>query len=199
MSTRTRQFVNHVKSHLSEYGMRLIAGRGLTVNLNTGGRADGYFCDREKVIRFGNKNKNWLSTLVHEYGHFLQWIDSSTYSHEKDHTACYIVDEYLFNNTPSELLAWAFHRVRTYERDCEIRSLKLIREWRLPIKEKTYIRNANMYVYSYYVMETYGEWNPFSISPYTKRSVMKLIPSNFRAKSNSIFPIRIKRKLLSCR
>jgi hypothetical protein len=195
--TRTERFVDHVRKHLKEYGMTLIFGRGSSVNLGTGGRTFGYFDDFEKVIRVGRQHKEWLDTLVHEYCHFLQWLDASTQTWQVDSRACWIVDDYLFENKKNPELAWAFSRVRDYERDCEIRSVKMIRKWKLPISEKTYIRNANLYVYSYYIMEALGEWEPFTQSPYTMASVVSKMPSTFRARAHRVLPTRIKNALLA--
>ena len=197
MATRTERFVKHVRQHLKDYGMRLIFGRGSLVNLGTGGRTVGYFDDFEKAIRVAKDNDEWLDTLVHEYCHFLQWLDTPAPTWQADSRACWIVDDYLFENKKSPDLAWAFRRVRDYERDCEIRSVKMIRKWKLPISEKTYIRKANMYVYSYHIMEALGEWEPFTQSPYTTPSAVSQMPCTFRARAHRVLPSRIERTLLS--
>lgn len=195
--TRTERFVDHVRKHLKEYGMNLIFGRGSLVNLGTGGRTVGYFDDLEKAIRVAKNNNEWLDTLVHEYCHFMQWLDTPAQTWAADSRACWIVDDYLFENKKHPDLAWAFRRVRDYERDCEIRSVQMIRKWKLPIREKTYIRKANMYVYSYYIMEALGEWEPFTQSPYTMASVVLKMPSTFRARAHRVLPARIKNTLLA--
>lgn len=194
--TRTERFLNNVQEHLKEYDMKLIYGRGSLVNLGSGARTVGYFDDYEKLIRIGRKHEEWLDTLVHEYCHFLQWLDNSEVSWQTDSRACRIVDDYLFENKRSQELAWAFRRVRDYERDCEIRAVKMIRKWKLPISEKTYIRKANMYIYSYFIMEALGEWEPFIQSPYTTSAVSKM-PDTFRARAHRVLPSHIQHTLLS--
>jgi hypothetical protein len=197
--TRTERFVDHVRKHLKEYGMQLIFGRGALLNLGTGGRTVGYFDDLEKVIRVAKNNNEWVDTLVHEYCHFMQWLDTPANVWAADSRACWIVDDYLFENKKHPDLAGAFRRVRDYERDCEIRSVQMIRKWKLPIREKTYIRKANMYVYSYHIMEALGEWEPFTQSPYTMPSIVREMPDTFRARAHRVLPVRIKDSLLSCR
>ena len=122
MNKRNRQFVRHVKNHLAEYGMRLVIGQGKLVNVG-GYRCVGYFDEGKRVIKIAKKSSDFMSTLVHEYCHFLQCISKSKIFQKSD-AAGIMIDEW-FNGKdyPEKKLKRAFFLVRAMERDCEKRAV----------------------------------------------------------------------------
>ena len=192
MKPNTRKFVAHVRRHLADYGFTLHLGKGKRVNSNEGWRAEGYFDAGAKCIKIGKGGNQWLETLVHEYAHFLQWLDSSNSLVEREDSAARLVQDYLHagkGNLNSSVIR-AFHRVMLFERDAEKRAVRCINMHNLDINVENYIKRANMYVYSHYISMLTRKWN-FKKSPYHSRKAMSEMPATFRAKAHKSCPNRI--------
>ncbi len=149
-----KEFVRFVKSELSHYGMKLIFGRGVEVNIG-GFRSSGYFDERE--IRVARRCPDWLTVLVHEYSHFLQW------KHRKEEyedmfinnvDSLKIINEWMDGQEfrPSTIKK-AFIKARRMEKKCEMMALEVIRRYGLPINTEKFIRQANCHIYYYHMME----------------------------------------------
>ena len=196
MGKGSNQFVKFVRSHIKQYGGQLIIGRGENVNCN-GILCPGYFDDRTLTIKVGGNDPAFLSTLVHEYCHFLQYLnDLQVY--KKSDKASEIVESWLKGKEyKPDILKRAFFLVRAMERDCEKRAVKLIKEFNLPINIKIYAKHANCYIYTHFLMEEKRKYWMYKKSPYKSRIVMKLMPSTMKVKSHQKIPPRIYSKLLS--
>lgn len=190
MQRGTKQFVKFVRQHLAEYGMKLVIGRGRKVN-SDGCRCSGYFDEDQKHIKIGRKTPDFLSILVHEYCHFLQYINNSRV-YQKSEKASRIVDNWFAGKNYSPLiLKRAFFIVRSMELDCEKRAVRLIRKFGLPINLKIYSKEANCYVYSHFLMEKTRKFNPFKVNPYYSKQVRRIMPSKIDPTSNLTIPWRI--------
>jgi len=190
MGSRNHQFVRHVKNHLAEYGMRLIISRGKLVNVG-GYRAVGYFSEFEKVIKIAKNSSEFLSTLVHEYCHFLQFINQAKV-YKKSDLAGYIIDEWFRGKEYApEKLKRAFFLVRAMERDCEKRAIKIIEKFNLQIDSKMYAKKAHCYIYSHFMMEKTRKFYSFKKSPYHSPVVLKIMPSSMATLSHKSIPPKI--------
>jgi len=192
MKTNTKQFVTHVRNHLAEYGFTLYLGRGKRVNSGENWRCEGFFDIDTKCIKVGKGGVQWLETLVHEYAHFLQWLDSSDSLVEREDRAARIVQDYLHagKGELNPAIVKAFHSVMLFERDTEMRAVKCIQKHKLDIEMSKYIKRANMYIYSHYVNMFLRKWN-FKKSPYRSSKVMSEMPDTFRAKAHKSCPRKI--------
>jgi hypothetical protein len=190
MNKRNRQFVRHVKNHLAEYGMRLVIGQGKLVNVG-GYRCVGYFDEGKRVIKIAKKSSDFMSTLVHEYCHFLQCISKSKIFQKSD-AAGIMIDEW-FNGKdyPEKKLKRAFFLVRAMERDCEKRAVKIIKKFNLEIDSKMYAKKANCYIYSHFMMEKTRKFHSYKKSPYHSRIVLKIMPSSMAVLSHRSIPPKI--------
>lgn len=190
MGTRNRQFVRHVKKHLAEYDMRLVIGRGKNVNVG-GYRAVGYFSESEKVIKIAKKSTDFMSTLVHEYCHFLQYINNSKI-YKKSDVAGLMIDEWFKGkNYSPEKLKRAFFLVRAMERDCEKRAIKIIKKFNLQINSKMYAKKAHCYIYSHFMMEKTRKFYSYKKSPYHSPVVLRIMPSSMAVLSHKTIPPKI--------
>jgi len=179
-----------VKNHLAEYGMRLIISRGKLVNVG-GYRAVGYFSEFEKVIKIAKNSSEFLSTLVHEYCHFLQFINQAKV-YKKSDLAGYIIDEWFRGKEYApEKLKRAFFLVRAMERDCEKRAIKIIEKFNLQIDSKMYAKKAHCYIYSHFMMEKTRKFYSFKKSPYHSPVVLKIMPSSMATLSHKSIPPKI--------
>lgn len=190
MSVRNHQFVRFVKNHLADYGMKLVIGRGKTVNTD-GFRCSGFFNEDLKVIKVAGKAENFLAILVHEYCHFLQYLNNSKI-YEKSHRAGYVVDNWLKGkNFDTKLVKRSFFLVRAMERDCEKRAVKVIKKFKLKIDEKLYTKKAHCYIYSHFLMERKRKFDSYIKNPYKSQTVLKIMPSTMATLSHKKIPPKI--------
>ena len=187
MSIMDHQFVSHVKNHLAQYGMRLVIGRGRLLNCG-GYRCEGFFNDQEKMIKIARHSANFLETLVHEYSHFLQYINDSKI-YKKSDKAILMVDEWFAGkNFPENELRRSFFIIRAMERDCEKRAVRLIKKFNLQIDEKLYTKRAHCYIYSHFLMEKTRKFYAYKKSPYRSSVVLKIMPSSMAVLSHKSIP-----------
>ena len=190
MQLRNHQFVRHVKNHLAQYGMRLVIGRGRLLNCG-GYRCEGFFNDREKMIKIARHSANFLETLVHEYSHFLQYINNSKIYNKSD-KAILMVDEWFAGKEfPQDKLRRSFFIIRAMERDCEKRAVKLIKKFNLQIDEKLYTKRAHCYIYSHFLMEKTRKFYAYKKSPYRSSVVLKIMPSSMAVLSHKSIPPKV--------
>lgn len=190
MNTRNHQFVRYVKNHLAQYGMRLVIGRGKLLNCG-GYRCEGYFNDREKIIKIAKQAANFLETLVHEYCHFLQYINNSKI-YKKSDKAIIMVDAWFAGkNFPEHKLRRSFFIIRAMERDCEKRAVKMIKKFNLQIDTKLYTKRAHCYIYSHFLMEKTRKFYAYKKSPYRSPIVLKIMPSSMAVLSHKTIPAKV--------
>ena len=190
MQLRNHQFVRHVKNHLAQYGMRLVIGRGRSLNCG-GYRCEGYFNDKEKIIKIAKFATNFLETLVHEYSHFLQYINNSKIFHKSDKAIIMVDSWFAGKEYPEEQLKRSFFIIRAMERDCEKRAVKLIDQFNLKIDKKLYVKRAHCYIYSHFMMEKTRKYGTYRKSPYFSKYVLKIMPSNMAVLSHRFIPPKI--------
>ena len=183
-----QQFVEQVKAELHSYGFRLCFGRGRTVN-GGGWRSMGFFCDRERVIRVARGRADWLDILIHEYAHFRQWVEQPAHVYNADAAASITVAHYLHDGkpVPAATLRRAFRRVMAFERDAEMRAIKIAKAHHLPIDEERYARFANLYIYSHHLMRDTGRWQATG-NPYKSWRLVDMMPADFKARSHESIP-----------
>jgi hypothetical protein len=190
MAQSDHQFVRFVRQHLAQYGMKLVIGRGKFVNSGNS-RCEGYFHECEKVIRIAGANQYFLQTLVHEYGHFLQYINQVEVYKKSDEAGIIVENWFNGKDYDKKTLKRAFLLVRAMERDCEKRALKIIDEFNLKIDKKLYAKRANCYIYTHFLMEKTRKYGTYKKSPYFSKYVLKIMPSNMAVLSHKSIPPKI--------
>lgn len=199
MDTNAKKFLKHVREHLSEYGGRLVFGRGNKVNCGDGCRSIGYFSDNPLEIRVARKSRDPITTVAHEYAHFLQWLENPQHVMRADDKASFIMFDWLggkeFENRDVEK---AFCRVMVMERDAERRTVELIKKFNLNVDIDKYIRQANCYIYMHWIMKERRSWRykPGCVDPFSSRTVISKMPNTFKAKSDRKIPSHIRKTLL---
>lgn len=199
--TNTKRFVSHVRNHLKEYGFVLIFGKGRQVNISSS-RCEGYFSDSpNREIRVARAGSGWLGILAHEYCHFLQWLEKPQYILTSEDSAGVIVHNIsigqLVDNYSDCKIDKAFLRIAEMERDCEKRTVALIKHWKLPINKDMYIRQANLYIYLHHMWKEY-KTRKTCFNPNVSKRVLSNMPKTFKAKSHLILPRRVERELARC-
>lgn len=191
MDPSSREFVKHVRSHLHEHGFRLVMGRGKSLNCGMG-RCSGY-CDSEsKEIRVAKGHPDMIATLLHEYCHFLQYLELPKRRNDAADNANLMVVEWLEGKEfPQNRLNWAFRIVRWFERDCERRSVSLISKFNLKICPVLYTQKANLYLYFWHMVERRRKWNWTNKRLFTNPSLVRVMPTDFRVKADTVIPPHI--------
>lgn len=184
------QFVSHVRDHLAQYGMRLVIGRGKLLNCG-GYRCEGFFNDQERMIKIARHSANFLETLVHEYSHFLQYINNSKIYQKSDKAILMVDDWFAGKDFPEDKLRRSFFIIRAMERDCEKRAVKLIKKFNLQIDEKLYTKRAHCYIYSHFLMEKTRKFYAYKKSPYRSSVVLKIMPSSMAVLSHKSIPPKV--------
>lgn len=119
----------------------------------------GYFSHEEKAIVL-NSTKPFLDLLVHEYNHFRQAIEIPELFHEWLNASVYIWDwidgNYEFPSNKEK--NYSFDCIIKLERDCELRSIAMIKEYSLPIDLHEYTKIAWIYVNYYNYARKHRTW-----------------------------------------
>jgi len=109
-----------------------------------------------------------------------------------DNAAACIVHDYLHRGkAPAPaVLRKAFARVMAFERDAEIRAMRLAKAKGLPIDVAAYARYANLYIYSHHLMRDTGCWRS-GRNPYRSWRMVEMMPSDFKAKAHATIPSQV--------
>lgn len=161
LDENTQIFLDYVDKTLKKYRFTLVLSMDdLTVGKNPVG---GTFDEIDKTLEISIKDEGWLEILVHEFNHFLQWI-------EQDLIFLKISEN--GSNMSEQLWAWLDKEIELskervseiiqsiidMELDCERRSVKMIKEFSLPIDIKEYIYTAYVYLNFYNYVKKHRTW-----------------------------------------
>ena len=192
-----KAFISSVKRQCKKYGIELVLSPSATVVLTDdfAQHCSGYFCDTDKalVVACGKPFKEWFKILVHEFCHMEQWKSDERWP--KWSAACgktwdWLAGTGMYNKM--QLLELLDDMVEL-EKDCEMRAVEKIRKWGLPMNISQYIREANVYLYSYYMLP---DIKKFPTGIYTDKELVKLSPKVFK-KSYREVPSDIRKHILS--
>lgn len=170
------EFIGKAVKHLVSEGksIRLIAGESVKCD---GQPTGGFYC--ENGLNVATKSKAWFETFVHEYCHFLQELDKGYNPGDDGMWGEY--DEWLSGGKTlsQKKLKLYTDKIRACEVDCEKRVVKLIREYDLPIDEKRYIQEANVYAQFYSLATKYRSWYK-KVSPCSIEALADMMPTHFK-------------------
>lgn len=149
-------FVKHVKRQCRIDGVKVSFVRSKQVEASVGIRCFGYFDG--KIISIAVKNYLWLSVLVHEFSHFLQWREQCSEWITEDKFGNRELEHWLRGKEVKNIKR-AINNIISLELDCEKRALKLIAQHDLPINTATYIQRANECLFYYKYIEETRKWD----------------------------------------
>lgn len=139
-----------------------------------GSKCIGY-CDEDGVT-IATKNRFSASTYIHEFAHMTQVVENHPLWNTED-----IDDkifpvfnrmEYLFKNGVKD---WsAFYNTILLERDCERRTMKLIKGFKLPVNLERYAKRTNVYLFLYQYIYLRRKW--VNSSSIYKPELVSLMP-----------------------
>lgn len=193
-----KQFLKDLYKKAEKYGIKITIVDSEYIkfadeSINCGG----YFDSEAKELKVakGKSKAEYLGLLAHESSHMDQWIENAFIWDKLSHGYT-IFFQWLEDKkiVKREILEEAVQDVIRLEKDCEVRAVKKIKKYNLPIDLKTYIRKANSYLFYYlHVFET-RKWIP---KVYAYKDVYLNAPSVFKKKYEKI-PVRLKAALKRC-
>jgi hypothetical protein len=201
MMMKEKEFIKHIRSHLKEYGFKLVFGRGKRVNVGNA-RCGGYFIyhrqKKDRKICVAKKGESWLYVLAHEYCHFLQWLDQPEHHSKRLDDAQNIVNNvcvgFVDANWTAKQIRNAFRLVAENERDCERRTVKLLEYWGISFNKDMYIKKANLYVYLHHMWMEHHAFN-LKFDVYKSNKILNAVQGNFKVKSHLVVPKYIREEL----
>ena len=143
-------------------------------------KCNGYFYedDYEDLIfgiAIGNTLDEWFPIFVHEFCHFEQFCENKArWNSLRDDDLWYWVAG--TKELTQQELTDAINDSRDLEHDCELRVLKKIKEFKLPIDTERHSQQAAAYILFYDYMMKYRKWYKIGNEPYRNEKLMKLMP-----------------------
>lgn len=172
----THQFIKFVRQECKTHGIKFLLKRSKYVIVSKTIKCSGWFDAEAKELVVAGKSRNWLATLVHEYAHLTQWVDQCKEWRAAE--GIENIDDWL-NGKKIKNPKRALAKTRDLELDNEKRSVKLIKDWELPIDIKDYTQRANAYVQFYNYMFYTRRWCTPKNSPYRNPKIYKYMPTVF--------------------
>jgi len=164
------EFVSLVDKKLKKarHKLRLVLGSGLYI---AGSKVEGFYCEDTKELAICiDDGLDWVSTLAHEYNHFLQKQNKSKYWQALSFDGKQSYD--LFWNwiekdieLSKDELEMVVRKIQDVEYECECMTIKTIDEFNLPINMEEYILSSNSYLYFFQYAKKYRTWYGETGSP----------------------------------
>jgi hypothetical protein len=173
-----KEFIELIRLHASAYDVKVVLHDKPFIMCD-GLKVSGYFDNGRLSLHVALKNPIWFEILVHEYGHFRQWIEFckvwAKYEREVKKWDDWVIKK---AEMSKERIDREFKIVRNLELDCEKRSVELIKQFNLPIDVKNYIKGANTYIYFYAFVRKNRKWYNKK-SPYKVKEIFDMMPAKF--------------------
>jgi hypothetical protein len=179
---RVKDFIEDVKRQVERAGGTCFFPDTRTVDFGDGSQVNGYWDEENLVLAcaMGQPFGQQLRLVAHEFGHFRQWIEQrpayvAAYADPNESWGFGWVEganEYEYRARA------ALATLRNMELDCERVTLRIIREYHLPIDVEDYIQRAAAYVYFYHLMAEYRTWYIPDREPYNIPEVLALMPTD---------------------
>jgi hypothetical protein len=137
----------------------------------------GYFDETSLVVATKKKDvQDWLDILIHESCHLDQFVEKSKVW-TPDELGLFVVEAWIRNKKiNSKKAIEAFHNTILLELDCEKRTVKKIKKYKLSFNIDLYIQKANAYLYGYGVSYKKKVWPN---RPYEKLFIVNKMPKKF--------------------
>jgi hypothetical protein len=178
ISDKAKEFMADVIPELIENGIDVL----LYKDSRTPDGYSGGFCSENMTFEcaMGKEEKLAFSIFVHEYNHFRQWFEKDPlWIHGGDEILDYWLSPEWHENptmTQEEALKYMIQTMKL-ELDCELRSVKMFKEYDLGIDIDWYIKCSNAYVYFYKVMFDERKW--YVTAPYEVPEILDILPTTF--------------------
>jgi hypothetical protein len=172
--------VKNLNKLIADVAQKCVA-HGITLSLQHTEKVDeenlacsGYFDEQSLVVATKKKKiQDWVDVLVHESCHLDQFTEKSELW-VSDNNSLFVVESWIKGKKMS--LAKrdvGFNNTILLELDCEKRSIKKFKKYKLNIDIEDYIQKANSYLFSYMIALHEKRWYA---SPYENPKIYKKMP-----------------------
>lgn len=185
-SQEALKFINFIIKDCQSEGVRIRFVKAKKI-YDGGMATSGSFSDvqREIAVAIRCPLSHWLGVLVHEYAHFCQWRENAKAWRTSENAS--------ISDAGSLLVMWLQRDIELTEKqrqsyvnqtialelDCEKRAVRLIKQFKLPIDLKEYIKKANAYLASYQAIAAFRKWNHPHSAAYLIDEIWMNMPENF--------------------
>jgi hypothetical protein len=176
--SNTYQFTKYVRKQCKLHGIKLILKKRKYLVLSGNAYCGGYFDDEARELVVAINHPESLGILVHEFAHLTQWVDNCDPWRKLGDSLIKIHD--WLGGKQVKGIKRALAKARDLELDNEKRTVKLIKEWDLPIDTKLYTQKANAYIQFYNWMYFTRRWCTVKNSPYRNKDVYGNMPTIFK-------------------
>jgi hypothetical protein len=181
------KFLEYAFDQLEVYGVDVLISTENYVIAPDGMKCNGFVVEDEKdpdkitfACAIGHPFKDWFITFIHEFCHFTQWRDGSKYWYNVDEDE--ILWDWVLNKktkiTDMKKVDRQFKQARNLELDCERRTLKMIKRFKLPVDAKKYAKKSAAYVLFYDYMRIARKWYKIGKEPYKNTKLLRLMPTD---------------------
>ena len=134
-------------------------------------KCSGYF--DEVDLKVAAQKEDWLDVLVHESCHLDQWLEKHPLWDKAD-AGITTIEKWCSGTNYSEAkLIQSFKDTIELEWDCEKRTEKKIKKYKLNIDMVRYRKQVNSYLFSYWITKRDRKWYPF---PYNNPKIVRRMP-----------------------
>lgn len=186
--------VREIMSRAWRFGVAVLLQPESRVDGNDGVPCGGYFDGDAKVLAVatGRDTQVWLGTLLHEYCHVTQWVESQPLWRAYDEGMWRWLDGNRVRDPEK-----AVRSVQALEEDCERRTIRLIQELGAPVDLERYVRGANAYIHFHNVLLETRKWYRPDASPIEDERVLGAANPTFDLDFRKT-PKPLKQALLAC-
>lgn len=133
------------------------------------------------MVRYFDSDFDYIFEIfIHEYCHYKQWKEQTTIW--KDGLANWLLFELYLQGKYDNFTLDQLKTIQVMELDCDKRVLREIRQHKLDIDTRRYIKESNSYIYSYNI--SYDTKDFYSLVDYTDENLLKFIPSRHMTANN---------------
>lgn len=164
-------FLLRVHAHCADHGIQQIVVNAPQVKFDSTS-CSGYFSSATKqfAVAIGKPFNEWFAVFIHEYCHFLQFLDDPSWfsriDAQGDQLFSWVGGE---ERLDAEAIKLFVHDAALTEFDCESRVLANLKDFGILdlIDTVDYARKANAYFNFYHYVGKHREWYVKGHEPYT--------------------------------
>lgn len=176
------KFISYVKDECKQHKVNFKHYKRSYVKLSDTVKCGGYFeCPEYSATGKGtlafSSGKLSMAIMVHEYAHMTQWLDKIPLW-AKASTSLELLDKWLSGKNVKSINKH-IDICKDLELDNEIRSVKLIKKWNLPIDVSKYTKEANAYILFYLYLKETRRWSVPGNSPYSVKEIVDSMSDKF--------------------
>lgn len=168
--TNVQKLVAKVATDCQGYGIGFHLEPSKLVETD-GIKCSGYFDDTDLVV--AGQKSDWVDVLVHESCHMDQWAEKHPLWGKADAGITMIERWCTGTKYTEEKIIQSFKDTIELEWDCEKRSIKKIKKFRLDVSIPKYCQQVNSYLFSYWATYKNRKWYPF---PYNNPRIVRRMP-----------------------